>query len=118
MNNSPIRCFTTAIPFADSGSSSSLAAVYFFRCHGAEMTKKSAFHVMCGKEKKLECMTMPVTSYLADRLFTERTFATLISATPFFSLHHNDFTSRAKDVGSSAGKEFKIETSPLLNTSH
>lgn len=48
------------------------------------MTKKSAFHVMCGKEKKPECMTMPVTSYLADRLFTEQTFATLISATPFF----------------------------------
>lgn len=68
------------------------------------MTKKSAFHVMCCKEKKLECMTMPVTSYLADRLFTERTFATLISATPFFSLHHNDFTPRAKDVGSSEEK--------------
>lgn len=117
MNIIPIRYFTTAILFADSGSSSSLVTVYFFRCHGVEMTKKSAFHVMCCKEKKLECMTMPVTSYLADRLFTERTFATLISATPFF--HYITMTSLlVPRMSAAAKKKFKIETSPLLNTSH
>lgn len=76
----------------------------FFRCHGVEMTKKSAFHVMCGKEKKLECMTMPVTSYFGRQVVYRANLCYTRLCNPFFSLHHNDFTPRAKDVGSSEEK--------------